>query len=358
VLPITGLIEKKEDFALFTDLNLALAFGPFALAGMGGNDEAAEKREEIAKMAIERADKEVQQVNARLAREVAALQEALDKYTTTLREHLDQQIAIARLRIHIKENILYYMQAKWDYEHPHARFLRLYNIRVPWIELIDTTVTATMTGRPARRGGLRISPVEYPLFELEATVPLRGYRRTEEPLSKIADLDNLLGYFGNYMIFPVREPNFLHIYMMQDYIDPRTGGLRDPDDYANYTTQELLDYICCLKETEPELFEENRVYLLHLLGERMASPRKESELVVVPTDSLYIEALAGKHPILEDFKLVHRALDVKKVQAEVRSAELENARLAARLLVGEREDPTIEKRIQIDGADDIIVDTE
>ena len=75
--------------------------------------------------------------------------------------------------------------------------------------------------------------------------------------------------------------------------------------------------------------------------------------MVVPTTSLYMEALVGTHPLLEDFKLIHRALDVKKVQAEVRHAELENIRLAARALKGKDEDPDIEKKIVIvnDGAD-------
>jgi hypothetical protein len=41
---------------------------------------------------------------------------------------------------------------------------------------------------------------------------------------------------------------------------------------------------------------------------------------------------------------------VKKVQAEVRHAELENVRLAARALEGEREDPDIEKKIIVQGA--------
>ena len=68
----------------------------------------------------------------------------------------------------------------------------------------------------------------------------------------------------------------------------------------------------------------------------------------MPTNSLYIECLVGTHPLLEDFKLIHRALDVKKVQAEVRRAELENVRLAARALEGEREDPDIEKKIVIE----------
>ena len=101
----------------------------------------------------------------------------------------------------------------------------------------------------------------------------------------------------------------------------------------------------------------NRDYLLSWIRRRLETPRKESELVVVPTGSTYIEALPGKHPILEDFKLAHRALDVKKVQAEVRNAELENIRLAARLLEGEREDPEIDRKIVIEGtgADPVII---
>ena len=78
--------------------------------------------------------------------------------------------------------------------------------------------------------------------------------------------------------------------------------------------------------------------------------------IIVPTDSLFIEALPGAHPILEDFKLMHRAVDVKKVQAEVRGLELENLRFAARLVKGEREDPTIEKKIIVEGESaDVIV---
>jgi hypothetical protein len=75
----------------------------------------------------------------------------------------------------------------------------------------------------------------------------------------------------------------------------------------------------------------------------------------VPSDQLYIEALPGTHPILEDFKLMHRALDVKKVQAEVRHAELENLRLAARLARGELGDPDVEKKIVIEGGVPITV---
>jgi hypothetical protein len=52
---------------------------------------------------------------------------------------------------------------------------------------------------------------------------------------------------------------------------------------------------------------------------------------------------------------VHRAVDVKKVQAEVRGAELENIRAAARILGDKLEDPNIEKKIIIEGGNGVIV---
>ncbi len=71
---------------------------------------------------------------------------------------------------------------------------------------------------------------------------------------------------------------------------------------------------------------------------------------MVPTDSLFIEILPGAHPLLENFKLAHRELDVYKVAEEVRKSRLENIRMAARLIHDEREDPDIEKKIVVEGA--------
>ena len=74
----------------------------------------------------------------------------------------------------------------------------------------------------------------------------------------------------------------------------------------------------------------------------------------MPTGSLYIEALPGEHPILENFKALHRAVDVKKAQAEVRRTELENIRYAARIMAGERGDPDVEKKIIVEGSGVIV----
>lgn len=69
--------------------------------------------------------------------------------------------------------------------------------------------------------------------------------------------------------------------------------------------------------------------------------------MVIPSGSLFIEALPGVHAVLEDFKLGHRQVDVRKARAEALQEELESARLAARLAEGDYEDPTIDKRIQV-----------
>lgn len=80
--------------------------------------------------------------------------------------------------------------------------------------------------------------------------------------------------------------------------------------------------------------------------------RRSTDEIIVPTGQLFIEALPGSHPLLEDFKLLHRLEDVRKVKAEVRHAELENLRLASRIVGGQGnaallEDPDIEKKIVI-----------
>ncbi|WP_437961377.1 hypothetical protein WME76_18195 [Sorangium sp. So ce119] len=341
--------EKMQNIAM------AMFLGPFALAAGTGDDEAAEKREEIAKMALERADQAASQISARLTREVTALQEAVDKYVEALRGHFDHALAISSLRIHVKQNILYYMQAIWDHEPTDQRYFRLYNVSVPWIVAASGNgLTLSATATPSSSGG----------YWLDASLPIANgasgtayYEKIYRKLSEVADLDNLLGYKGNYMIFPAKEPSYLHLYMMQDYIDPESGGLRDPDGFSSLSSDEILEHLCCLQQLDPGFVERNRERLLAELKQRKASHRRESELVVVPTDSLYIEALPGVHPVMEPFKRAHRALDVKKVQSDVRHGEIENLRLAARLLAGEFEDPDIEKRIEVRGGANVGVDT-
>jgi hypothetical protein len=160
----------------------------------------------------------------------------------------------------------------------------------------------------------------------------------------------VLGYLGNYAIYPLVENNFVTLSMMLDYLEfsDEVMRLRDPDQFGNYTVAELLDLADCVKKRNSDTFDTDYAKdFKDLIVKRLLSGRSEDDRVIVPTNSLYLEALVGTHPLLEDFKLLHRSLDVKKVQADVRHAELENVRLAARALRGKDGDPDIDKKIVI-----------
>ncbi|MFK7785417.1 MAG: hypothetical protein AB8B56_09890 [Crocinitomicaceae bacterium] len=317
---------------------------PFA--GMFGSDDAPdlEKYKEIMEMQLERSEKEQKRLQGRIQEAQSDLQNITAKFGEMSREYFDKQTAVAQLRIHIKENVLYYMQAIWSHEPKDQRYFRLYDLKVDWFDDPESPIP-TDGLRPV----LNEDTGEVEWIEGEVDLPLSDITRSERSLVDVADLDNLLGFKGNYAIFPVKEPNYIHLHMMKDYIDTQTGGLTDPDEFANVTTQELIDYLKCIRTKHPAAYESEKDHVIDLINERQQAPRKEKELVIVPSDSLYIECLPGKHAVLEDFKLIHRAIDVKKVQSDVRAMELENLRYAARLKNDDFSDPEIDKNIRIDG---------
>lgn len=300
------------------------------------NEERLKNLKETTNMSMERLEKSKVEFTEKLSYEFSQLQSLTTQYVDELKRVLDKEHAITQLRIHIKENILYYMQAIWDHEPTDQRFFRLFDKEVDWFEA-EGSVTLT----PRRRTGRGRFRVEIPSATRNRVV--------KKKLVEIADLDNILGYKGNYMIFATKKRNRLHQYMMRQYVDNYTGKLRDPDNLGQHSTQELIDYLKCLRKSNPQAYEQEKDTVLTLINEKLSQPQREKERIIVPTDSVYIEALPGVHPVLENFKLAHRGLDVKKVQAEVRRAELENLRYATRLLYGELSDPDFDKQTLISG---------
>ena len=311
----------------------------------GNPEEAARIRREAAMSAYEKAARDRDTMIAQLEREMSSLNAITERYNQKISEYLNTKTKIKRLLVHIKENILYYMQAIWSYEPEDQRFFRLFNTQVPDIQSGRVNFILKPQTRAARNPFTSKKTTTY-AFEADPNYSLDFHYKT---LEEVADLENLLGFKGNYMIFPLKQSNQITDYMMMPYMD-NLNNMRDPDHMGEWSLEDFSQYVCCLKESLAEsdfqeLVDELKATYLQLITD----PQRRPEEIVVPTGSLFIEALPGTHPILEDFKLAHRAIDVKKVQAEVRELELENIRLAARLLEGERDDPDVEKKIVVEG---------
>lgn len=323
-------------------------FDPLHLTGQAatGTTEGVDAIAAYAQETLDRAEREKARLLDQLGIATTALQSAVDKLAAAMKEHYDKVAEVDRLRVHVKENIIYYMQAIWNHEPPDQRYFRVFEVKVPVPVPIQnaTNVSVPLTSpKSALADALRQRDTAH------VSIPMPDVEIQWKPLVEIADLDNVLGYKGNYAIYRLNENNALTLHMMQDYLEVSDElTLRDPDDFANYTVDDLQQLASCLYQSQREVYEQHIDELKQWMIDRLSSGRPEDDRVIVPTQSHYIEALVGTHPLLEDFKLLHRALDVRKVQGEVRHAELENIRLAARALKGNDEDPDIEKKIVIE----------
>ena len=137
---------------------------------------------------------------------------------------------------------------------------------------------------------------------------------------------------------------------MKDYVNEFLG-LADPDEHGNYKIEELRKAYKLIENNDR--FKELAEQIKELITAKLADPQMKDELVIVPTGQLFIEALPGKHALLEDFKLKHRTMDVLKVKEEIREAQIENLRKSARILAKDYEDADIDKIIKVDDINDI-----
>ena len=362
---LTGQIVLK---ARATEAQESEGFWEKAVESVTGDDgasvEGARILEDAARERFERAVNREKELRAQLDSEAAALRSANDAYARALAEHLNCLMDIGSLRLHVKENILYYMQAIWSHTFRDQLFLTLHKKKVPRLTPREKRYRLSVPGGPPPSVPTKPGRV---VVEVSAELRLESQLDPNEDfvtLAEVADLDNLLGFKGNYLIFPLRQSNALTDFMMTPYVDSELG-LRDPDELGNFTPEEFAAYARALHAQMQGQLERGEITEAELAASvaqlsdqfrrLFSAPRRAEDEITVPTGSLYIEALPGAHPILEDFKLMHRAVDVKKVQAEVRRMEMENVRYAARILSNEREDPDIERKIVISGNGESIV---
>lgn len=307
--------------------------------------EAAKAREMAARDAQAYAADKAQKMAQNLQREMNTLQSITADYTKAMQDHLDKLTMVERLLLHIKENILYYMQAIWDLEPADQRFMRLMNIDVPQNAVSNLNVVINQQEENDI----------FKLFRADDETLHRAWidpiieQQPPLPLVEVADLDNILGYRGNYMVFPLKQHNGITQIMAMPYVDASFGAM-DPDQLSNVSLEDYARYVCALREQMAAAdFDELKVTLKGWLELLLADPLRNGDEIIVPTSSLYIEMLLSANSLLEDFKLFHREWDVYKVQAEVQLAALENLRISRRILEDNLEDPKIDKRILVEG---------
>ena len=346
-----GLLNDVADF-----FGRGQVLGGLFGSGGGPNPEAAKARELAAKDAHQYALEKAERASAGLKQEVNNLHQLTEQYNRALQARLDNETQVKRLLVHLRNNVLYYMQSIWQLEPPHQRTLRLHNVAVPVLKLASRGYRVTVAPDDDIFAAFRPEGTSRHRAFMHGTLEhLPGGGFQTQPLSQVADLDTVVYCMGNYLAFAMNEHNALTEFMAAPYIDAAFGAM-DPDDLSNISLDQYSRYVCCLRHrlTEAE-FQDITPTLVKWLGKLLASPLRNGDEIVVPTGSLFIESLVDPNPVLERFKLQHRELDVYKVQEEVRGAALENLRLAARLLNHEREDPTIEKKIVIEGAPGAVV---
>ncbi|MEZ0447568.1 hypothetical protein [Cellulomonas sp. ICMP 17802] len=335
-------------------------FDPLQITGKEvlGTGQGVQAVVDYAQDSVDRAEREASQLLDRLAAATTTLQEAINRLAMAVKEHYERVAEIDRLRGHVKDNILYYMQAIWSHEPADQRFFRVYNYDIsipepPGAGTPDVTATKTAPSIVQRLAG------DVGTQSWMASMPGPSKTTVTRKLVDIADLDTVLGYKGNYAIYPLLQNNFVTLNMMQDYLEVSEDvvRLKDPDPLGNFTIDELVQLAECVRATDADLYRANEEDFKKLIVDRFLSGHPDDDRVIVPTNSLYMEALVGTHPLLEDFKLYHRALDVRKVQAEVRHAELENLRLAVRAAKGKDDDPDIDKKIMVEGVAGVDVST-
>jgi hypothetical protein len=312
--------------------------------------DVGDSRLDALKETIQRSVDEERDAVMRVEREVTALNALTETYARMLADNQNQRAQVLRLRTHIKQNITYYMQAIWNHEPPDQRYLRLHETPVPvfddqrryhFADLVPDP--EAMTPFAHRPGGEATKIYE---ADVVASFTLDG----TQPLAKVANLDNLIGYFGNLMMFALKDANPLTDFMMEPYVVRGFDELTDPDDVGNWTLDEFADYVIALEERlTTQAFAKVKDRLMAQYERLISAPLRNGEEIVVPTNSVFIEALPAGTSLDEGLRRLEREMEVKAAQENVRAAAMRNLRLADRLLHGERDDPEIDKRIVVSG---------
>jgi hypothetical protein len=310
----------------------------------GESTDATATQKEAAESVFTRIEESIAAARNRLSQLQGAVEGAAREYVDAIQHYMDSLQQVLALRLHVKQNITYYMQAIWKRDFADQRYFRLFDKAVPFIPIDPAAVRFTLDSAGA----------------LTIQLPPAG-NSVNRRLDEIADIDSLLGFKGNFMLFPLKEACHITTEMLAAFLDA-DAEVVDPDASSAGSsltdllrTRTLLDTdrqtIEAVDPNDPRVAQHrNEVAMIDMviasvgLDSKLKEPRS---LVLVPTDMLYIEALTGANPVMENYKLTHRRLDAELVREKVKAEAINNLRMTALLSSGNFVDPDIDKQIFI-----------
>lgn len=153
----------------------------------------------------------------------SAVDRAVDDYNKAVRKQEKRKYDVERILEHVRDNILYYQQSIWSHESPEQRYMRLFNRSVPFFDYPESNTEIV----------IEFDEPVVSVESLAAETPFRVVLPPPSPpvdrrLDEIADLNTLLGFKGNYFIFPLRRQSFISAYMAQNYYEAGDVAV-DPD---------------------------------------------------------------------------------------------------------------------------------
>lgn len=332
--------------------------------------------------------------------QVDVVQEAQRAYRESQKEMNRAQSEIDSIRVrsqrfleHLRENILHYCHEIWRLENPEQRLLRYEKrqLKVPsqWVFVPEGGVRVDVTASTLagfRSTGLRGTFIPHPTNP--AYVPLIDLISPFAPPS----------FSGNYAIFEMKSGGDLRYDSTNDlfpilnllqslYENPaRPGEILDP---CFRETQELVkiengsnpdglpleidsqsrelmvDMVPSLRAKflntpidQREVFMKGPVDTFKPYYVEFRYRKKFARRLLVDTNNLVVDIERGSGTVLEQFKVLHRAFDVKKAAAESASAALDFKRRQLLIDAGRFGDPSIEKVIAVSNVNGLTVNVD
>ena len=315
--------------------------------------------------------------------EVDISQEAQKAFRETGKEELERkkgrdllELKQQRLLNHIRDNILHYCRAIWLEEDPEQRYLRYQklNIRIPtiWKFTMDSNEYTNFENKKIFTDeGLLVKGNFYPdLSDKDTLKPVVDLIKSTKPI----------GFVGNYAVFQIKNDlqidashkndlfDLLHL-ARSDYLDPELDDkVIDPV---------LLDIIQNVRIPQPSIPKEEKKEMVDLVPDLRAEYltmdeqkrdqifddearfkkyyheylfRKENtRRFLVDANNLIVDIEVGSGTSLENFKKLHRYIDVLKAYTEKEKAELENIRRQKLIDAKRLGDPEIDKATVVAG---------